>query len=82
MLMVMPFDFSSKCLTAATDCVLSKVKSVLEPHNPKARADASLYYRKALRSLNEALSDKTSNLDSDVLCATELLGLHEVGRLP
>ena len=38
-------------------------------------------YAKALKTLQDAISDESTCLDSDVLCATQLLSLHEVRPL-
>lgn len=67
----------SACLTAATDCVLAKVSSVLAPSRA-SRELALRLYAKALHSLQKAISSEKGCLESDVLCATEMLSLHEV----
>lgn len=67
----------SQCLTAATDCVLAKVRSVLAPQGGYEEVQLRLY-AKALNSLQKAISNGASCMDSDVLCATQMLSLHEV----
>lgn len=69
---------SSECLTAATNCVLAKVKSLLAPQKLKDPEIVLRLYSKALQTLQDAISDKSSYLDADVLCATQLLSLYEV----
>ncbi|KAK4580100.1 hypothetical protein LTR86_000302 [Recurvomyces mirabilis] len=68
---------TSKCLTAATDCLLAKVHTVLAPKE-ECYAVCSRLYGKALRTLQEAIASDSSAMDADVLCATQLLSLHEL----
>ena len=68
----------SDCVTAATNCVLGKVKSILAPQQFKRNETMLVLYSKALKTLQDAISDESSCLDADVLCATQLLSLHEV----
>lgn len=67
----------SQCLTAAADCVLAKVRSVLAPQSGCEQKVLRLY-AKALSSLQKAICDQKSCMTSDVLCATQMLSLHEV----
>lgn len=68
----------SQCLTAATDCVLAKVRSLLAPHIVNEQTQLRLY-AKALHSLQKAISNSASDCVSpDVLCATQMLSLHEL----
>lgn len=72
---------SSECVTTATDCLLAKTQSLLLPQK---RISSSLdvcnrLYGQALRSLQQALQDQTVCEDPNVLCAAQLLSLHEVG---
>lgn len=67
----------SQCLTAATDCVLAKVRSVLAPQSGYEEMELRLYAR-ALHSLQKAISCESSSTNADVLCATQMLSLHEV----
>ena len=60
---------ASRCLTAATNCVLAKVKGVLSPHDQCKDVTLRLY-TKALRTLQDAISHETDCLEADVLCAT------------
>ena len=69
----------SKCLTAATDCLLAKAHAVLAPQTKAVcYATCNRLYGVALRSLQDALIDDKACLEADVLCATQLLSLHEV----
>lgn len=70
---------ASECLTAATGCLLAKVHTVLAPKE-ECYAACSRLYGKALRTLQEAIASDSSAMDADVLCATQLLSLHEVSR--
>lgn len=67
---------SSKCLAAATDCVLSKASQVLLGC-PSSERTLRLY-SKAITSLQEAIADPQRSADDDVLCAIQLLSLHEL----
>ena len=67
----------SECLTAATNCLLAKVHTVLAPKE-ECFAVCTRLYGKALRALQDALASDSSAMDADVLCATQLLSLHEV----
>ncbi|KAK3615045.1 hypothetical protein LTR56_026835 [Elasticomyces elasticus] len=67
----------SECLTAATNCLLAKVHTVLAPKE-ECYAMCNLLYGRALRSLQDAIASDSSAMDADVLCATQLLSLHEL----
>ncbi|TKA79030.1 hypothetical protein B0A55_03153 [Friedmanniomyces simplex] len=67
----------SECLTAATNCLLAKVHTVLAPKE-ECYAMCNRLYGKALRALQDAIACDSSNMDADVLCATQLLSLHEL----
>ncbi|KAK0255297.1 hypothetical protein LTR91_018871 [Friedmanniomyces endolithicus] len=67
----------SACLTAATDCLLARVRAVLAP-NEEHYATCNRLYGKALHALQDAITCDSSNMDADVLCATQLLSLHEL----
>ncbi|KAK0936027.1 hypothetical protein LTR29_012399 [Friedmanniomyces endolithicus] len=67
----------SECLTAATDCLLARVRAVLAP-NEENSATCNRLYGKALHALQDAITCDSSNMDADVLCATQLLSLHEL----
>ena len=60
---------SSPCITAATNCLLGKVKSVLAPQDHCKDVTIRLY-SKALLTLQDAISDGTDCMEADVLCAT------------
>jgi hypothetical protein len=63
---------SSPCLTAATNCLLSKVKGILSPYDQCKEVTMRLY-AKALRSLQDAISSETGCMDAEILCATREL---------
>jgi len=67
----------SPCLTAAANCVLAKVQAVLSPQARSLECVWNLY-TKALQTLQNAIADETSCMKPDVLCATQLLSLHEL----
>ena len=67
----------SACVKAATDCVLAKARSVLTHQSGSTELELALY-AKALRSVQAAISNPSACMFSDVLCATQLLSLHEV----
>lgn len=66
----------SPCLAAATDCILTRVGIVLSPC-PGGESSALRLYAKALRLVQAAVSS-TFCTDPDVLCAVQLLSLHEL----
>ncbi|GAM91573.1 hypothetical protein ANO11243_096250 [Dothideomycetidae sp. 11243] len=68
---------TSECITLATDCLLSKVRSVLNA-DPKLERTSLRLYTACLRSLQRALRDPTECTKPEVLCATQLLGLYEL----
>ncbi|KAK4549580.1 hypothetical protein LTR36_006577 [Oleoguttula mirabilis] len=68
---------TSDCLTAATNVLLAKVQTVLAPKDECAEICNRLY-GKALRALQHAISDESLAMEADVLCATQLLSLHEL----
>lgn len=66
-------------LTAVVDCVSAKVHSKLYPRNDMFEGMILKMYAKALASLQCAVSGDESSLDPDLLCAIQMLSLHEVG---
>ena len=74
---------NTSCLDDAVRCVAAKVRHRLSsPTQPPSTVVISLY-SKALASLQNALDDKKSCLEPDILCATELLAIYEVDiRVP
>ncbi|KAI5356914.1 putative fungal transcription factor [Septoria linicola] len=68
---------SSEVLTAAADCLLARAASALLPL-AGFEYDAARLYAKALRRLQEAIRDARVASGSDVLCAVQLLTLHEL----
>ena len=73
---------TTTCLDDAVRCVAAKVRHRLSsPTKPPSTVVISLY-SKALASLQIALDDKARCLEPDILCATELLAIYEVGFQP
>lgn len=75
---------SNKCLAAATDCVLAKASEVLTPY-PASQGQTMSLYAKALRLLQDSISDPCTSTSAEVLAATQLMALHELldtTRLP
>ncbi len=70
---------SSECVTAAANCLLAKAKLTLSPKKECSETTLRLY-AKALRTLQTALMDEENCTGPDVLCATQLLSLHEVSE--
>ena len=68
---------SNTCLAAVTDCVLAKVSSILMPALHNQRLELRLY-SKALRTLQDAIADPASLCDAHILCAIQLMSLHEL----
>lgn len=66
------------CLSDATDCVLARARQIISP-NRSLEAVAISSYVKALDSLQKALDDPSERFKAEVLCATEILALYEVG---
>ena len=71
---------TSEVITAAANCLLGKAKAVLTPNHPCRELNLRLY-AKALRSLQTAIQNQDTCSSADVLCATQLLSLHEVDAL-
>ena len=59
---------TSPCLTAATNCLLAKVKGILSPYDHCKEVTMRLY-AKALRTLQDAISNDQKCKEADVLCA-------------
>ncbi|KAK4506487.1 hypothetical protein PRZ48_000219 [Zasmidium cellare] len=68
---------SNKCLAAATDCVLAKASEVLTPY-PASPGQTMKLYAKALRMLQDSISDPCASTSAEVLAATQLMALHEL----
>jgi hypothetical protein len=68
-------------LTAVIDCVSAKVHSKLYPRNDMFEGMILRMYAKALAYLQMAVAGDESSLDPDVLCAIQMLSLHEVGQI-
>ncbi|KAM5353135.1 hypothetical protein ACJZ2D_016979 [Fusarium nematophilum] len=65
----------SPCLTAAADCLLARARSMLMPDKHNEAVEIRLHMV-ALRALHDALQNDSSCMSSEVLCASQLLGLH------
>ncbi|KAM0723905.1 hypothetical protein Q7P37_000895 [Cladosporium fusiforme] len=65
-------------LTDVVDCVLAKVHSRLHPANQSFNVIVMQKYAKALASVQKAIMGEESSLDPDLLCAIQMLGLHEM----
>jgi hypothetical protein len=65
-------------LTAVIDCVSAKFHSKLYPRNDMFEGMILRMYSKALAYLQVAVSGDESSLDPDLLCAIQMLSLHEV----
>jgi len=65
-------------LTAVVDCVSAKVHSKLYPRNDVFEGMILRMYAKALAQLQVAVAGDESSLDPDLLCAIQMLSLHEV----
>jgi hypothetical protein len=66
------------CLSDATDCVIARARQVINP-NQNWEAAVITFYVKALDSLQKALDCPKQRYKPEVLCATEILALYEVG---
>lgn len=75
----MPSRYGRKpFLTAVIDCVCAKAHSKLYPRNGMFENLILQMYARALAAVQEAVSGGESSLDSDLLCAIQMLSLHEV----
>jgi hypothetical protein len=66
------------CLSDATDCVIARARQIISP-NRNWEAAVITFYCKALDSLQKALDSPSQRFKPEVLCATEILALYEVG---
>ena len=81
-LQYMPSRYGHKpFLTAVIDCVSAKAHSKLYPRNDMFEGMILQMYAKALAYLQVAVSGNESSLDPDLLCAIQMLGLHEVCKI-
>ncbi|KAK5135796.1 hypothetical protein LTR08_004623 [Meristemomyces frigidus] len=65
------------CLTAATNAYLARIQMAQAPNAGSATVCNQLY-GVALHALQDALGNESTAMEADVLCATQLLGLHEL----
>ncbi|KAK6439805.1 hypothetical protein LTR95_003982 [Oleoguttula sp. CCFEE 5521] len=63
---------------ATVDCVLAKANSRMRPDEARSAMAATRLYAKALREVQDAISDKKQCEDADLLCAVQLLSCYEV----
>lgn len=70
-----------RCLDCAASALLAKAEEVLKQPTPGRRTLYLSEHGKALRVLQEYLSDPARLTQPDVLCATELLGIVEASWL-
>lgn len=68
------------CLSDAADCVIARARQIISPHENWEAAVITLYV-KALDSLQKALDSPETRYRPEVLCATEILALYEVGSI-
>ena len=72
----------SACLDDATHCLAARLRQwVIAPGDSPSDGVLSLY-SKSLRSLQSALNDPDLCLKPEILCATAVLSIYEVTRLP
>ena len=72
----------SACLDDATHCLAARLRQwVITPGASPSDGVLSLY-SKCLTSLQKALNDPDLCLKPEILCATAILGIYEVNRLP
>jgi hypothetical protein len=63
----------------ATDCVLARVRCLLTPNDTRWESLALSYYSNALSNLQKAINSSSQIPTAEILCATQVLGLYEVG---
>jgi len=69
---------NSDCVTAAVDCLIARVRWMLTIKTQQGLAEVYMLYAKALKALQTALSCPKRCQDADVLCATQVISVHEV----
>ncbi|GIZ45829.1 hypothetical protein CKM354_000898000 [Cercospora kikuchii] len=67
----------SRVLTAVTDCLLAKASSTLMP-SVDAEIAASKLYAKALNVLQRSIADDEKSIDTDLVCAVQMMTLNEL----
>jgi hypothetical protein len=67
-------------LTAVVDCVIAKAHGIFYRRNYGYPATALRMYGKALRAVQEAVSDEEASRDADLLYAVHMLSFYEVCR--
>ncbi len=72
------YDQEVRCLTDATNCIISRARQIISP-NKNWEAAVITFYVRALDSLQRALDCPTQRFKPEVLCATQILALYEVG---
>lgn len=69
------------CLDHAIQALVSKVREMIDPSNPAFRMAALRAYGRALHTIEKSITSGKSTVQSDILCAAELLRLIEVSTL-
>lgn len=68
----------SVLIRSATDCVLARVRCLLTPDDKQWELLALSKYSMALSNLQDAIHSASQHITTEVLCATQILGLYEV----
>jgi hypothetical protein len=69
----------SVLLRTAADCVVARVRYLLTPEDTSWESLALTSYSDALSHLQEAINSTSQHPTAEVLCATQILSLYEVG---
>ena len=72
----------SACLDDATHCLAARLRQWVNTPGNSPRDGVLSLYSKSLTSLQSALNDPDLCLKPETLCATAILGIYEVSRLP
>ncbi|KKO98289.1 hypothetical protein THAR02_09612 [Trichoderma harzianum] len=68
----------SVLIRSATDCVLARVRCLLTPDDKQWELLALSKYSIALSNLQDAIHSASQHITTEVLCATQILGLYEL----
>ncbi|KAL6805119.1 hypothetical protein J3E68DRAFT_387676 [Trichoderma sp. SZMC 28012] len=68
----------SVLIRSATDCVLARVRCLLTPDDKQWELLALSKYSMALSNLQDAIHSASQHITTEVLCATQILGLYEL----
>jgi hypothetical protein len=69
----------SRLIRRVVDCTLARAKRTVTGDSNVAESEILLLYGSALLELQSALQDPKRRFDAEVLCATHLLAMYEVG---